>query len=174
MKCWCGCGTDAGVWPKTYARLGVKKGDPRAYCHGHYGKKNIDSLYIKQANGCWMWTGSIENGYARIGSKLAYRVMYERAHGAVPYGLELDHTCRVRACVNPDHLEPVTKAENIRRGALVKFSADTVRGVRKAIEQGYSNVAISRLYGMSTSHVSRIRHNKAWAETSTRTSASAS
>lgn len=160
MKCSCGCGLDAGVWPKTYARWGVKKGDHRSYVHGHYGRKNIDSLYIKAPSGCWLWIGHIENGYGRIGKRLAYRVTYERVHGPVPKGLELDHICRVRSCVNPDHLEPVTKVENILRGAVVKYSTATMRDVRRAIEQGYSNVAISRMYGMSTSHVSRVRHNK--------------
>lgn len=160
MNCRCGCGRDAGVWPKTYARLGVKRGEPRAYLHGHYGKKNIDAMYAVNDNGCWVWTGRIENGYGRIGARLAHRVFYVRANRSIPKGLELDHLCRERACVNPAHLEPVQKTVNIRRGRVVKFSDDVVDAVKSAIAAGQTNVAISREFGISTSQVSRIRHQK--------------
>lgn len=49
---------------------------------------------------------------------MAYRVVYEIERGAIPVGLELDHLCRNRCCVNPEHLEPVTPRENKRRAAL--------------------------------------------------------
>ena len=70
--------------------------------------------------GCWLWTAYINrNGYGmfRLGRmQLAHRVAYEDAKGPIPEGLTIDHLCRVRACVNPDHLEAVTIGENIRRG----------------------------------------------------------
>ena len=73
--------------------------------------------------GCWLWLASTQphNGYGRYwdGSRtvMAHRWSYE-AHGRViPRGMQLDHLCRVRACVNPDHLEPVTNDENTRRAA---------------------------------------------------------
>ena len=71
-------------------------------------------------SGCWLWTGALtDKGYARIrgASKpvKAHRLSYELARGPIPDGLELDHLCRVRCCVNPAHLEPVTHAENVRR-----------------------------------------------------------
>jgi len=82
--------------------------------------------YPNGRNGCWVWTGSGQggNGYGgfRVSQeKVAYahRFSYEMARGSVPLGLELDHLCRVRRCVNPDHLEPVTRLENIRRSPLV-------------------------------------------------------
>jgi hypothetical protein len=70
---------------------------------------------------CWLWTGQInQKGYPRVGvgSRAigAHRVMYELLVEPIPDGLELDHLCRVRHCVNPDHLEPVTHRENTRRG----------------------------------------------------------
>lgn len=69
---------------------------------------------------CWEWTGCVtSNGYGQFRDGkvvLAHRWAYEHLVGPVPEGLELDHLCRVRHCVNPDHLEPVTRAENIRRG----------------------------------------------------------
>lgn len=74
-------------------------------------------------NGCWIWTGTrAKTGYGTIGADrtgwtlLAHRVAYEFVIGPIPEGLTLDHLCRVRLCVNPAHLEPVTLAENKRRG----------------------------------------------------------
>lgn len=76
-------------------------------------------------DGCWLWSGSRQkNGYAVIqrgGSEnkllRAHRALYEITKGPIAEGLDLDHLCRVRHCVNPDHLEPVTRAENVARGA---------------------------------------------------------
>lgn len=73
------------------------------------------------SNGCWIFTGFLTgNGYGHIRSGstmlMAHRVTYEHQNGPVPTGMELDHKCRCRACVNPDHMEPVTHQENVRRG----------------------------------------------------------
>lgn len=66
---------------------------------------------------CWVWQRAVnENGYGRMpGNQAAHRVYFERERGPVPDGLEIDHLCRVRACVRPDHMEAVTHAENVRR-----------------------------------------------------------
>lgn len=71
--------------------------------------------------GCWLWTGSLfGSGYALTrfgGGKIrVHRLAYEQAVGPIPVGLVIDHLCRVRACVNPAHMEPVTVRENTMRG----------------------------------------------------------
>lgn len=70
---------------------------------------------------CWLWTaGTRWGGYAYFKSAgkgwAAHRFIYEMLVGPIPEGLVIDHLCRVRACVNPDHMEPVTFLENLRRG----------------------------------------------------------
>lgn len=68
-------------------------------------------------SGCWLWAGADNGvGYGKFRGKYAHRVSYEAAKGPIPDGMHLDHLCRIRCCVNPDHLEPVTNAENARRG----------------------------------------------------------
>lgn len=74
-------------------------------------------------SGCWLWTGRISiNGYGRVDlphrrRMPAHRWTYEYVVGKIPEGLQLDHLCYVRRCVNPAHLEPVTNRENHRRAA---------------------------------------------------------
>ena len=76
--------------------------------------------------GCWIWIGELNrNGYGRIkifGKRLmAHRVIYELLVGAIPERLVLDHLCKNRCCVNPNHLEPVTVKENTHRGNALLF-----------------------------------------------------
>ena len=92
-----------------------------------YGRGiDIHTKYLVDENGCWIWLGRLDrHGYGRYRLKKnkstgAHRAVYQRLHGAIPPGLDLDHLCRVTACVNPDHLEPVTRAENLRRGLRIQ------------------------------------------------------
>ena len=92
-------------------------------------------------SGCWLWMGALHNdgyGVIRIGTrssgaiKKAHRVSYETFIGTIPNGLEIDHLCRVRCCINPHHLEPVTPEVNRLRGfgvsRLNEMKTHCVRG----------------------------------------------
>jgi len=83
------------------------------------------------ASGCWLWIGKLRNGYAQffVDGKYvqAMRWAYEQTHGQLPPGLEPDHLCRKRSCVNPDHGEAVTRRVNLQRGDTIpaRHSAKT-------------------------------------------------
>lgn len=77
------------------------------------------------SNGCWIWTGAInrDSGYATFTAGPSttvngHRVSYETFVGPIADGLVIDHLCRVRACINPEHLEAVTQQENVLRSPV--------------------------------------------------------
>lgn len=84
----------------------------------------MDRVSPEPNSGCWLWTGAtLSNGYGTFSPKqvrgeriYAHRHAYETFVGPIEVGLVIDHLCRVRCCVNPDHLEVVTRGENVRRG----------------------------------------------------------
>lgn len=77
-------------------------------------------------SGCWLWRGAVNHagyGMMYVGEyrmRLAHRAIYLASGRTIPAGTELDHLCRVRLCVNPDHLEPVTHVENVQRASRRK------------------------------------------------------
>lgn len=104
--------------------------------HSRADLERFEGLYIPEPNsGCWLWFGATtgnsgkrhRGGYGRfrIGNKTigAHIFSYQQKYGKVPDGLELDHKCKLRICVNPEHLEPVTRQENVRRGDAGKHLA---------------------------------------------------
>src|SRR5271155_3699797 len=90
-------------------------------------QERFDSFISPEpTSGCWLWTGHTNQGGYGIFSahrvkSVAHRFNFERYRGRIPKGLDLDHLCRVRCCVNPWHLEPVTLSENVKRGEAGKY-----------------------------------------------------
>ncbi len=86
----------------------------------HKGKPTRRAWTENPATGCWEWNGGINGaGYGSSGGRGAHRIAYEMAFGPIPDGLEIDHLCRNTICVNPDHLEAVTKLENLIRSDCI-------------------------------------------------------
>lgn len=93
--------------------------DPTAPKHTGRGGTKLDHFlkYVKKTETCWLWTGVLTaEGYGpNNGVGSPHRRAYELFVGPIPEGHEIDHTCNVRHCVNPEHLDAVTNTENIRR-----------------------------------------------------------
>jgi hypothetical protein len=89
--------------------------------------RRFDVKVLKDTSGCWLWQGTTnKDGYGVYRNAGAHRWAYEHFIGPIPEGLEIDHLCRVRNCVNPEHMEPVTHVENVRRGDYSKNGAALV------------------------------------------------
>lgn len=79
---------------------------------------------VEKTATCWLWAAAkLPSGYGiftieRV-NQYAHRVAWEWLRGPIPFGLDIDHLCRVRNCVNPDHLEPVTRRVNLLRGKTI-------------------------------------------------------
>jgi hypothetical protein len=146
--CECGCGGE------TQYR----------FVRGHSNvrfRKGLHRYRVDEATGCWLWTGPINPaGYGSLPrGGGAHRAMWIAHRGAIASGLHIDHLCRCRACVNPEHMELVTCGENTRRGDLAKLTWDDVRAIRTSTE---GVRATARRYGVDHSVVSRIRRRLAW------------
>lgn len=126
--CGCGCGAKTKLAKRSRPHMGHIAGQPLPFLHGHGNavrRLGLDRYEIADCGHdtpCWLWTGQIAQrtgyGQTRVRSRKvgAHRAMYEREVGPIPDGLELDHLCRVRVCVNPAHLEAVTRSVNVQRG----------------------------------------------------------
>lgn len=90
--------------------------------------RRLGGMYsVKTETDCWEWEAAKSpNGYGQVKhdgrTRSAHRTVYEQLVGPIPDGLDLDHLCRNRGCVNPDHLEPVTRRENLLRGDTLAAS----------------------------------------------------
>ncbi len=129
-------------------------------------------MFMPEPNsGCWLWIRALNtHGYGKVklGKRIAgaHLIFYENLVGQVPEGMELDHKCRVRCCVNPAHLEPVTHAENARRGARAKLTramAEEIRAIPREVALKVGGAAIGQRYGVKANTISRIRTGARWA-----------
>ena len=92
--------------------------------------RHVRRNIVAGGGGCWLWTRSTSPdgyGWASLDDRThqAHRLVYRLVIGEPPEGTHLDHLCRVRHCVNPAHLEPVTPGENLRRSPLTPAGMTT-------------------------------------------------
>jgi hypothetical protein len=149
-------------------------GVPLRYIRGHVAKgKHNPNRYTAEDTGytspCWLWYGPLNgNGYAIAyvpefrKHRMMHILFYERKYGLVPDGLELDHLCRVRRCINPDHLEPVTHAENGRRGLIAKLTRDDVEEIKRRWAAGETKRGLAREFGCTDTNIRIIVAGKSW------------
>jgi len=123
--------------------------------------------YITEPNGCWRWIkGRTTSGYGHfhmLGHYYqAHLIAYIIHVGPLPDGLEADHLCRNRWCVNPEHVEPVTHAVNMQRSIRAVLSPEQVVAIRNARRGGAGVRKLARQYGINHATVSRIANGLTW------------
>ena len=161
-ECACGCGKQSN---------GVKRYLPYHHLDAARRKRKVVERWKQDANGCWIWQlKTTKQGYARDRFNgrqcLVHKKHYEDKYGPVPDGRELDHTCEVKACVNPDHLEPVPHTINVRRGARAKLTLELARQIRSLYSQGNTNqYELAALFGVSQFTIQCVVNFRTWKET---------
>lgn len=139
--------------------------------------------YVDKSGDCWMWRGSINaHGYGqfsirgtRTGPRLAHRLAYELANGAIPDGLHICHRCDVTACVRPEHLFAGTRVDNMRdavekgraargnRHGIAKLTEAMVVEIKGRLRTGAEPMrVIASDYGVSTMIVLKIKRGELW------------
>jgi len=151
----------------------------------------------RRDDGCWLWTGNTDkDGYGMMHvvastpsgatTKRAHRLVYEAEVGPIPNGMQLDHLCKVRCCVNPAHLEPVTPKENVHRSGTMgnkwnagkpglrgesnghaKLTGDQVDHIRVCLSTRIlTQPQIGFLFGVHPSTISAIAIGRTWSNAS--------
>lgn len=123
---------------------------------------------LDEETGCWIWQRSVgHDGYGRCARRgrwyLAHRLFWQELRGPIPDGMVMDHLCGVRSCVNPDHLDIVTRTENSRRSDTTKLTQDQVMEIRQLLGViGYRRIAAR--YGVSVGAIRHIAKGATWTD----------
>ena len=135
--------------------------------------------YINRTDTCWLWTGYLLHGYGRFRFQgrewLAHRLMYLQCYGELPKGYVIAHApiiCHNPACVNPDHLEAVSREVNMSHKVLdgtdqrgekngtAKLTIEQILEIRKRSNETHTSLA--KEFGVTQGHISNIIHRKKW------------
>jgi hypothetical protein len=120
---------------------------------------------VDKSGDCWRWTRRLFAGYGRFGinyrSFYAHRVAYELVKGPIPDGLAIDHRCRNKACVNPDHLDVVTIAENFKR-SWPRGPESTSRPFKAVCKRGHELSAGNRCGGNGACRLCHNLRQREW------------
>jgi hypothetical protein len=176
--CECGCGQATKLAKGTCRAKGWVKGQPKRFVNGHQGRignrvpppverRYFGPEYREEDRGytspCWIWQHRIHNGYGvttqRRTNGRAHKIYYEAVHGPVPRGLELDHRCRQKCCVHPDHLEAVTHTENMRRSSATRLTAEQALAIYLSTDL---RAVLAERYDISVDQVKQILARREW------------
>lgn len=166
--CMCGCGNPVPRAGRTSRKERVVFGEFIKFLTGHHRRLSPVDYIVDDATGCWNWQLSLDHhgyGMAYIdGKKIgAHRLIYQRERGPIPDGMPLDHLCRNPRCVNPDHLEPVTQAENVRRGVRARLTRTDAEDIRWLYATGmFRQSDIARHFCVAPAYISQIVKNQTW------------
>lgn len=132
---------------------------------GHQNRKYLPGYEVNADTGCWEWTGAISNeGYPRTGSQnMMHRAFWSEANGEIPPRMQIHHKCFNRKCVNPDHLELTTPAQNTQASATV-LDWEKVRGIRRRLGSGETAVAIGKDMGIKVGTIRGVGRYERWRE----------
>lgn len=169
--CMCGCGKPTPLARRNQYTRGTRAGHPVCYLPGHHpnGQALSPVKYIIDPNsGCWVWQRcKSPEGYAKSirvdGHAYApHRFYYEQKYGPIPAGLALDHLCKNRLCVNPDHLQPVTQTQNTRRSRIAKLTETDAANIKSMFAQGYSKRRLARMFGVCHTTIADLLNGVTW------------
>jgi len=126
-----------------------------------------DKYRVNDKTGCWEWIGALgEDGYAALkkdGKRWrAARFFVEYYKNKIPLGYTVDHLCFNKKCVNPEHLEVVTQAENCRRRRVSKLDYNKVNRIRLLYKNGMTQIKLAFKFNVGQDHISRIVNDLSW------------
>jgi hypothetical protein len=144
-----------GTPNKPRHKIGIMSGEPilEYACRGY-------------VTPCWIWLRvKTAQGYGCTRYRGAYTsahiAMFKLFGGVIPKGMQLDHLCKVRDCVRPDHLEVVTPLENTHRSSATKLSQENIEEIRHLFPHMMQK-DIAKQFGVSRSCISHIKRRTTW------------
>jgi hypothetical protein len=164
--CHCGCGETSSLAKRSDSRADLVAGEPCRFKRGHHNKIGPDYV-VDPKTGCWNWQRARFHGYGQLRfegrQQTAHRVYYQRYVGPIPDGFHVDHLCENKACVNPEHLEAVTVAVNIRRSRRTPITPEIAAKIRASSESG---PILAERYHVTKGSIYRIRRGERWGASS--------
>jgi hypothetical protein len=130
--------------------------------------KGLDWYIKKDVDGHWYWRGATIQGYGYYTHNKkkvrVHRLIYELHYGVtIPARAVIDHKCRIRHCVNPEHLEIVTVAVNTQRGLTAKLSKEVANQIYDLYKHGiFKQHELGTLYGVTQPTIFDVVHKNSW------------